>query len=307
VLETLLAASATLLVGRIDRRGLVLAANQVLGRWIAGAPEPRLAAALRPRSRARWDQRLADPGRWGARRLTLWFGSGGSGAQPTAYRCWLVRETGGTFWLCGEPVAVALPRAEAGDSPAAERLRVELDRARRQARRLAGTDVLTGLANRREGLRRLAVQVQQAQQSGTPLACLMVDLDQFRAINETYGHPVGDRVLRGAARALASGLRSTDLVARYGGEEFLIILPGTVAPVAAAITERLRTRLAETRIAPLERPLSASFGIAALGPDEPARSLLFRADAALLRAKRDGRDRVCFDPEPQAPSRDVPT
>jgi diguanylate cyclase (GGDEF)-like protein len=309
VLEKLLAGSATWLVGRIDRRGVVLAANPALGRWIAGAPGAALGAVLGPRSRARWAGLMADPGRWGARRLTLGFGS--RGAELAVYRCWLVREEGGTFWLCGEPapVPVHISRTQCHGGPTAEALRVELDRARRQARRLAVTDVLTGLPNRREGLRRLtlAVQAQHAQQSGTPLACVMVDLDEFKAINETYGHPVGDRALRAAARALASGLRSTDLVARYGGEEFLILLPGTAAPAAAAVAERLRTRLAETRVAPLERALSASFGIATLGPDEPARSLLVRADAALLRAKRDGRNRVCFAPEPQCPSKDVPT
>ena len=274
-------------MGRIDGRGVVIAANPALRRWtaVSGECEAMLDAALTAPSRRRWQGLLTAGG--GGRSTTLWFGVGP--AERTAFRCRLVADGEETFWFCGEPRS----------DPVASALRVALERSRRRARRLAGTDVLTGLANRRLGLRRLVAWAGSARQRGAPLACLMVDLDEFKAVNDTYGHPIGDRVLRAAARALAEGLRGTDLIARYGGDEFLIVLPGTTAADAAAVAERLRARLVGRLLAPLGSPLSASLGIAALRPGESARSLLARADAALLRAKREGGSRVAVDPPPQ--------
>ena len=94
----------------------------------------------------------------------------------------------------------------------------------------------------------------------------MMDLDQFKAINDTHGHPTGDRVLRAAARTIAEGLRATDPDRRYGGDEFLILLPGTTAADAAAIADQLRSRLLKTQITPLGSPIGASLGVAVLGP-----------------------------------------
>jgi diguanylate cyclase (GGDEF)-like protein len=293
-LNAFLMMSETMLLGRIDGRGMVVAANRRLDRWLERAPEPRLEAALRPRSRARWHDALAAPGR--RRRMTLWFGP--SRSEQAAFRCWLVREDGETSWFFGEPrpAPTAPASGEGAESRAAtDALRAELALARQRAHRLAGIDVLTGLANRRRGLRQLVTSARHARQGGTPLACMMVDLDRFKAINDTFGHPAGDRVLREAARTLAQGLRGSDLVARYGGDEFLIVLPATTAADALAIADRLRARLAGRSIAPLARPLNACFGVAVLGPDDSAQELLVRADAALINAKRDGGGRVELD------------
>jgi diguanylate cyclase (GGDEF)-like protein len=291
-LNAFLMTSGAMLLGRIDGRGVVVAANRGLGRWIEGGAEPRLESALRPRSRVRWQEVLSTPGR--RQRLTLWFGSSWSERAP--FRCWFVREEGEISWFFGEPRPAPLAVGTAEDRLATDALRAELARARQRAHRLAGTDVLTGLANRRKGLRRLAAAARRARQRGTPLACLMVDLDRFKAVNDTFGHPTGDRVLREAARALAQGLRGSDLVARYGGDEFLIVLPATTAADAQAIADRLRARLAgRRRVASTAEPLDASIGIAVLGPDESAQGLLARADAALIHAKHDGRGCVILD------------
>ena len=123
----------------------------------------------------------------------------------------------------------------------------------------------------------------------------MIDLDHFKAINDAHGHSIGDSVLRESASTFAACVRPTDLVARIGGEEFLVILPETTLEGALAFADRLRGELNAHVIPALGRGLGASFGVARLRPNESAEELIERADAALLRAKRLGRDRVEAD------------
>lgn len=120
----------------------------------------------------------------------------------------------------------------------------------------------------------------------------MADLDHFKAVDDGYGHTVGDQVLMTAAAALSGAARVTDVVGRYGGEEFLVVLPNTRLEQAAVLAERLRTVLREQRFEFREEPVTCSLGVAEWGEDEAQSDLVARADAALYAAKRAGRDRV---------------
>jgi two-component system cell cycle response regulator len=162
---------------------------------------------------------------------------------------------------------------------------------------MAITDALTGLSNRRYMESHLATLIEQAAARGKSLAALVLDIDYFKAINDTHGHDAGDDVLRDFALRIKRSIRGIDLACRYGGEEFVIIMPETDMAVAAMVAERLRRRIAADPFAIAQGsrhiPVTISIGIAGLrGKDDSAASLLKRADEALYRAKRDGRNRV---------------
>lgn len=155
----------------------------------------------------------------------------------------------------------------------------------------ADADALTGLVNRRGALRVLAALESQARRHIAPFSIALVDLDHFKAINDTYGHPVGDEALRAAAAVLQLPLRSSDTLARWGGEEFIVLLPHTELAAAMAIAERLRAQLAAYRVPQLP-PITASLGVAQFRSGDTTAQLVQRADAALYRAKELGRNRV---------------
>ena len=162
---------------------------------------------------------------------------------------------------------------------------------------LAVTDQLTGLHNRRYMAGQLEALVRRAQRGGDPVAALMVDIDHFKKINDTYGHDVGDEVLREFAARLASNVRAIDLPCRYGGEEFTVIMPDTELADAERIAERIRLHVAGApfRVAHGREILSVtiSIGVAAsLGEADSPEALLKRADAAVYEAKAAGRNRV---------------
>jgi two-component system, cell cycle response regulator len=162
---------------------------------------------------------------------------------------------------------------------------------------MAITDALTGLYNRRYMETYLATAVEQALARGKPLALLLLDVDHFKLINDTYGHDAGDDVLREFAVRLRKSIRGIDLACRYGGEEFVVVMPETESDVAATVAERIREQIANEPF-PIRNGSSAinvtiSIGIAALADaDDGPEVLLKRADQALFRAKRDGRNRV---------------
>ena len=162
---------------------------------------------------------------------------------------------------------------------------------------LAVTDPLTGLHNRRYMAGQLGALVRRAERGGDPVACLLVDIDHFKRINDSFGHDVGDEVLREFSVRLATNVRAVDLACRFGGEEFVVIMPGTGLDVAHRIAERLRLHVAGSpfRVAGVEDPLSVtiSIGVActAVATDTPD-SLLKRADEAVYEAKARGRNQV---------------
>jgi diguanylate cyclase (GGDEF)-like protein len=126
------------------------------------------------------------------------------------------------------------------------------------------------------------------------LTAAFIDADKFKSINDTFGHPAGDAVLRGLGPAIAKALRSTDLLGRYGGEELVLLLPNTTLEQSVPVLERLRQEIAAMEIAELKgRQVTASIGAAQMGEgDRTIADLLARADAALYRAKESGRNRV---------------
>jgi diguanylate cyclase (GGDEF)-like protein len=163
---------------------------------------------------------------------------------------------------------------------------------------LATTDPLTGIANRRRMTEQISKELDRARRYKHPLALLMVDIDHFKRINDTYGHEVGDQAIVAVAGALSAAMRSIDLVARFGGEEFVLLMPEASLETAGGAAERLRETVAQLRIdldGGLTVSLTISVGVAASypqdAPDSPS-ALLVRADKALYQAKKDGRDRV---------------
>lgn len=176
-----------------------------------------------------------------------------------------------------------------------QRLRDELHK----VRLLSLTDEFTGLPNRRAFMRRLQDEIGRAQRYGTPLALTLIDIDEFKAINDVYGHGGGDEVLRCYASQVLSVLRHHDMVARYGGEEFAVMLPNTSEAGAVAAMNKARQRSQETFCRFAEHSIKLptfSAGVTMYCSGESPTDFIERADRALYRAKSLGRDRVEIAP-----------
>lgn len=168
----------------------------------------------------------------------------------------------------------------------------------RRYRVQASTDALTRLANRAYLMQAGEQLLARAHEQQTPFCAAMLDVDHFKRVNDTHGHPAGDAVLKAVAEQVRRAVRGHDLVGRYGGEEFLILLDGARLNDAAAVCERLRVRIAQSTIAHEGTPIrvTVSQGLAQARPGEDLAALLARADAALYQAKSAGRDRVLTAP-----------
>jgi diguanylate cyclase (GGDEF)-like protein len=159
----------------------------------------------------------------------------------------------------------------------------------------AAVDPITGVFNRRHLHIRLDEELQRSRRHNIPVAILVLDIDDFKMINDSYGHLVGDLVLRDVAEILRRSVRVFDICARFGGDEFVIVMPGSAPAGATRIAERIRERIADytpgdRRLARLR--LTASIGLAMSFPESTAADVLDRADRALYTAKHQGKNRV---------------
>ena len=295
LLEALLVASSALIAIRTRASGTIVWANgrltALLGRDPIGADildlvalphRPSLAGLLAAVDGAAW------------RRASCSLITSPS-AVPLDYAFAVVAEADGEILVVAEPILEAAESASRAFGGLADDLISEQRRMHGEARLLrdlAITDPLTGIANRRALTEGLEVVLATTLAKGTTLSVVMIDLDHFKSVNSAHGHAAGDRVLAATAEVLRMAGRQGDLVARYGGDEFVVVLVDCGAVEALGWADRAGVRLRETVMAGVDRPVTASFGVATSGGNESAALLLARADVAMYRAKIAGPDRV---------------
>lgn len=187
-----------------------------------------------------------------------------------------------------------------------EARKLELEEKNRELALLATRDALTGVANRSQLTSALVAELSRMKRTGSPASIVLLDLDHFKAVNDSHGHPTGDAVLREIAHLLSAEVRSIDTLARLGGEEFAILLPDTPLEAAAELAERLRQRIEghEFNGGSTSLRLTASFGVAPIAPEapDPINSAYKAADRLLYRAKESERNRVFVMDAPPAPA-----
>ena len=169
--------------------------------------------------------------------------------------------------------------------------RLKLQELARDLRFQATTDPLTGLSNRLKFDQAIGTEISRSMRYETPLSLVLYDVDRFKAVNDTHGHQIGDKVLVQLSRFIPSLLRNTDLLARWGGEEFVILTPGSDGEMAYQAAEKLRTAVEQVRFDEIGT-VTCSFGVAQYVYGDTAETLISRADEALYRAKLNGRNRV---------------
>ncbi|SEJ07915.1 PAS domain S-box-containing protein/diguanylate cyclase (GGDEF) domain-containing protein [Pseudomonas linyingensis] len=229
-------------------------------------------------------QRIIDSIQQSARELTRW---------QEDYRVQLPQR--GLRWLRGESVPERLADGSVlwhgfiADISSLKQVEHEL-------RTLTITDPLTGIHNRRYFLDHLDIELERRTRTRRPLSLVMLDIDHFKRVNDTWGHDAGDQVLQELCRRIGARLRRIDMFCRLGGEEFVIICPETEAGQAAHLAEALRQLVQDTPFAQVGA-VTASFGVSSARPGDSHESLLLRADQALYAAKDAGRNRVCSEPQ----------
>ena len=182
----------------------------------------------------------------------------------------------------------------------------QLQESLQQMELMAATDPLTGLYNRRHFGRVMEQMFDDAQRIGSDMSCVMIDMDEYKHLNDTYGHPLGDQLLITAGKVINANLRKMDVAARYGGDEFVLILPRADTPEAAGVAQRIRDDYyhASAGVLRKEQGVFMSVGISSLLAHRPVNSdqLLSLADKALYRAKDSGRNRIAVAEARPGPS-----
>lgn len=168
----------------------------------------------------------------------------------------------------------------------------ELEKANRRIEELSRTDTLTGLANRRHFLDYFGKMISQARRHSYPLSLIMIDLDRFKQVNDTYGHGAGDDLLSAIGDLLNQETRKEDLAARIGGEEFAVLLTQAGEEEALRYAERIRKEVMKIDVESVNKQVTASLGIATLQDDDDVESIMKRADEALYSSKENGRNMV---------------
>jgi diguanylate cyclase len=166
------------------------------------------------------------------------------------------------------------------------------------------TDPLTGLGNRKYFDRSVGTAVQNALANGEPLSLLMFDIDHFKSFNDSYGHLTGDQVLRLVGMSLKQTIKGQDITARYGGEEFVVVLPNTALRQALTVADHIRRAIMSKELkkkstGEILGRVTIAVGVSMLKPDDDTESLIERADACLYAAKRNGRNRVICEADPE--------
>ena len=219
--------------------------------------------------------------------------------RPTSNRLLLARLKGGMR-------LAKLQRQVEKDRRTMRKQVSELGIMTRKLRTAALTDPLTELPNRRYGMKRLESEWAATDRTGRPLSIISIDIDHFKSVNDTYGHDIGDVVLRAVAHLLRSSLRQSDEVCRIGGEEFLAICKNTSQYECALVAERIRRAVAKYRIQEksFDGNVTISLGVAGRNSSTPdLNALLKAADRAVYEAKATGRNKACVAPDPARPSR----
>jgi len=168
-----------------------------------------------------------------------------------------------------------------------------LKEANKKIENLMRHDELTGLSNRRHFMEYIQSEIANAHRYKKPLALVMCDLDHFKAVNDTYGHGVGDLLLQAISMVLSNETRKGELAARIGGDEFAIVLTQTPLEKGKMFTERIRRSISEISLDEIISPITLSLGITELKPNESIDTFLKRADMAMYKAKKSGRNKVC--------------
>ncbi len=287
------------LIALVASDGKLLACNPAFTRLRAQRPlASRLSDFLSEESRPLCEQHLRENKAMQSPLMLV----PGALPKPTLYHCWLVPLPNGQALFFAEPADhdphlaekyQQLLRDHQRLEQALHRKEIDLRGVIAQAHEISHTDPLTYLPNRRKIIGDLQHEVLRTNRYHTPLSIAMLDIDHFKIINDTYGHPIGDEVLRALSTELREHMREPDLVGRIGGEEFLIVLPNTTLEAAAEQADRLCKRIRDLVI-PVNNVslrITVSMGVTEfLAGQENWQSLLSRADEALYRAKNNGRD-----------------